>query len=198
MNGNPQEQRLLKANNVQRRFFVKEVEALTERAAQKARDDIKHRKEVVYNQHVQKAMGGELDKLLEIRSQIQAHKQAIIELQKCESIRRRLNKRGLKSDVTEYYGRVTDALDYYTQPPATDKKSEDVCLVTVGNPQVQLTMMNCRNNPPYAEYEQAISSIELDESMYREAIDTLRRQIWGVVSTDEILDLIAQFKKDWI
>lgn len=198
MSENQNNTRLLKANNVQRRFYVKEVEALTSRAASKARNDADHKKAVVYNHHVQKAMGAELEKLLNIRASIQAHKQAILELQTCEAVRRRLNKRGLKSDVNDHYGRINDALDFYTRPPATDKKSEDVCQVIVGNPMVQLRMMECSNNPPYAEYEESILSIESNTDNYREAQDTLRRQIWGVVSTDEILDLIEQFKKEWL
>lgn len=194
----PMETRLLKANNVQRRFYVKEVEALTSRAASKARADADHKKAVVYNHHVQKAMGGELEKLLNTRALIQAHKQAILELQECAAIRRRLNKRGLKSTKTTGGYRNTDPLEFYTDPPAVDEKSEDVCQVIVGNPQVQLRMMECSNNPPYALYEKSILSIESQTDNYREAQDTLRRQIWGVVSTDEILDMIEAFKTEWL
>ncbi len=199
MSENPINTRLLKANNVQRRFYVKEVEALTAAAARKARQDIADKKAIIYNQHVQKAMGAELAKLLEIRSKIQAHMLEIEKLQACPDVRRRLNKRGLKSTKDRSgYGRTVDPLDYYTEPPSTDVKSEDICQNVIGNPQVQMVMMECRNNPPYAKYEDALTGVVMDEANYHEAIDTLRRQIWGVVSTDEILNLIAEFKSDWL
>jgi hypothetical protein len=113
-------------------------------------------------------------------------------------VRRRLNKRGLKSTKATGGYRDSDPLEFYTDPPAVDEKSEDVCQVIVGNPMVQLRMMDCSNNPPYAEYEKSILSIESETDKYREAQDTLRRLIWGVVSTDEILDLIEAFKKEWL
>ena len=194
------ERKLLKANNVQRRFYVKEVDVLASQAERKHRQDMTDKKAVIYNQHVQMAMGGELQKLLDIRAQIQTHKQEIERLRTTEmaSVRRRLNKRGVKNKVQEHYGRVSDALSYYTQPPMVDEKDEDICKTIIGNPQVQASLMDCTNNPPYAEYERAIIGLETETALFNDEIGTLKRQIWGVVSTDEILDLIEAFKERWL
>ena len=53
-------QRLLKANNVQRRRYEKMADEVINRAQAKQRDNLNHKKQVIYNQHVEKAMGAEL------------------------------------------------------------------------------------------------------------------------------------------
>ena len=190
--------RLLKANNVQRRRFEKVADEVINRAHSKSRDDLNHTKGVLYNAAVEKAMGAELEKLLEIRKQIQKHKRAILALQETDDIKRRLNKRGIKTADGYSYRGSGCALHFYTEPPATDEQSEDVCEVIVGNHLVQLRLMDCHNNKPYADYEQAIAGLVVDEQEFSDASDDLRSQIWGVVSTDEIMQVLADFRSKWL
>lgn len=194
-------QRLLKANNVQRRRFEKLASEVINRAHSNQREVRTAKKAIIYNQQVEKAMGGELGKLLAIRGKIQAHKQEIIRLQKTETegIRRRLNKRGLKTNSVVYsYRGDVDALDFYTDPPAVDEKSEDVCEVIVGNPLVQMRLMDCPNNPPYAQYKENISGLSATEIAFDDACEELRSDIWAVVTTEDIQNRLAAFKKLWL
>lgn len=193
--------RLLKANNVQRRWFLKRAEELITRGKSKSVADLNHKKAVIYNQAVEKAMGGDLAKLLDVRMKIQAHKQEIRKLQGdgVADIKRRLNKRGIKtSDEYRYNSSSNCALSFYTDPPAVDEKSQDVCEVIVGNPLVQLRLMDCHNNKPYAAYEDAIEPLIVNAQVFQDAGDKLRQDIWAVVSTDDITDAMDKFRKDWV
>lgn len=196
-------QRLLKANNVQRRRFEKMADEVIGRASNKQRSDTSDKKQTIYNEVVEQAMGGELAKLLEIRKQIQKHKQAIEELRKIPDIRRRLNKRGIacksgESWPTNYRGVDYGHFDFYLDPPAVDEKSEDVCEKVVGNPLVQMRLMDCPNNPPYQKYLDRISDLETDRLEFDDACETLRSDIWAVVTTEDIQSKVTEFKQRWL
>ena len=199
MSNDQTKQRLLKANNVQRRRFEKIADEVICRGRTKSRNDITSQKAIVYNQHVQKAMGAELSKLLVIRRQVQEKKLEIQALQEsAEPIRRRLNKRGVKAIGGNNYRNDFGYLEFYLDPPAEDVKNEDVCQVIVGNPLVQLRLMDCQNNKPYADYTEAISKLVVDEQAYTDACEQLRSDIWSVVSTEDITAKIDAFKKLWL
>lgn len=195
-------QRLLKANNVQRRRFEKLADEVINRAHNKHRADVNDKQAVLYNESVEEAMGGELAKLLKIRAEIQKHKQAIEKLRDISDIKRRLNKRGIKCSSgpwgTNYRGTDYGSFDFYMDPPAVDEKSEDVCERVVGNPLVQLRLMDCPNNPPYAQYLEKISTLEADRISFSEACEELRSDIWAVVTTEDIQSKLNGFKQAWL
>lgn len=189
------EVRLLKANNMQRRRFEKLADDAIWRAKAVQSTNNAHKKDVIYNQTVEKTMGADLQKLLELRAEIQQAKLALEELtRKAEPIRVRLNKRGI--DTSSSYGNI-QRFDFYLNPPAVDYKSTDVCEKVVGNPMVQLRLMDCPNNKPYAEYQKNISSLIDEEEEFAAACEELRANIWSVVSTEDILGVLAEFKKVW-
>ena len=196
-------QRLLKANNVQRRRFEKLADEVINRANSNQVSVRSDAKAVLYNQQVEKAMGGELKKLLEIRAKIQSHKQEIEKLRKIGDIKRRLNKRGIKCSTSEgwdtnYRGVDYGHFDFYLDPPAVDEKSEDVCENIVGNPLVQMRLMDCPNNPPYASYQEEISGLTATSLAFDEACEELRSDIWAVVTTEDIQSKLTQFKGLWL
>ena len=189
------QQRLLKANNVQRRRFEKVADELFARTSTKSRKDIQHAKDVVYNKVVEETMGNDLKVLMKIRGQIQAHKQEIAKIvEAAEKVRTRLVKRG----ISVPRGGYSNPLNYYIDPPVTDEKQEDVCVRVVGNPHVVLDLMKCDNNAPFAEYKTRIARIVVDEQVYKDACDKLRSDIWAVVSTDEIVAKLDAFRAVWL
>lgn len=196
-------QRLLKANNVQRRRFEKLADEVISRANSTQHEVRQDSKATIYNQVVEKTMGGELQKLLTLRQQIQAHKQEIEKLRKIGDIKRRLNKRGIKCSTdenwpTNYQGVNYGHFAFYLDPPAVDEKKEDVCENIVGNPLVQMRLMDCPNNAPYAEYQENVSGLAATEMGFREACEILRGDIWAVVTTEDIQNALAKFKELWL
>jgi hypothetical protein len=195
-----QKQRLLKANNVQRRRYEKMFESVASEARRKASIDLNHQQKVVYNQVVEETLGHDLKELLALRADIQKKKQELEELQKgerVERIRDRLVKRGVKSRIQTGY-RDYDPLEFYTNPPAKDEKSEDVCQVIVGNPLVQARLFDFPNNKPYAEYMERARALSEAQDLLHRDIQDVEATIWQVVTTDEIVTTINNFKERWL
>lgn len=190
-------QRLLKANNVQRRRFEKDADRLIKQAKSNNDEEVRDAKTRIENALVEDVMGPQLAELLLIRSQIQQAKRTIAALgQDADKIRLELGERGLTISTSPWgdFG-----MKFYTDPPVTDEPDDpDVCKKDLGNENVQFTILSCKQNPLVSKLEGLTASLtdqtwELDEDEI-----TLRQKIWAVISTDEIVDALNTFRAKWV
>jgi hypothetical protein len=187
-------QRLLKANNVQRRRFEKMAETAVNTCSRHQHNVLRDKREAVYKQVVEETMGHDLKVLLGMRDTVQSLKQQIDKVKEgAEKVRQRLVKRGISASSSSY----RHPLNYYIDPPAVDEKSEDVCVRTIGNPHVQLRLMECSNNEPYRDYKERIASFDHEEEAFNAAADALMADIWALTTTEEIVEAINKFREEW-
>lgn len=194
---NMQKQLLLKANNVQRQAYVKRAEALAKRVKYAFLADKQDAQARVENKLVEREMGADLLDLLRIRAEIQANKLANEALKtQAEGVRTSLSNKGL---TVQDGGYGSSPWRFYTDPPAIDTPdSPDVCKKDLGNENVTFTVRRCQNNPLYEELQKELVTLT-DKHMELESdIDSMSDQIWGVVTTDEILTLLNNFKGKWV
>lgn len=183
--------RALKANNVQRRFFVKMlVDEYSPMAKRKVRDERELRKEQVEQGLVLEVLDGSLDRLLEIRQSILNLKAEAVE------IADEAKEHGLQVDMGSSYSR--GGLKFYTQPDASDVSVDSCTKPGINQYLVGFSVRRCANNPWYAKLERLLErergrSIDLDFDLTE-----LRQTIWEAVSTPEITKAINAFKAKWI
>jgi len=198
MNEDKTKQRLLKANNVQRRAYVKRFEVLAKRAKRFFLNDKRDAQARVENKLVEREMGADLDTLLDLRSQIQDAKIKQHELvRQAEAVREELREKKGLTIQSSSYGR--SAWDYYVNPPMVDTPDDpDVCKKDLGNEDVQFTVRRCQQNPLYDELLKELTALTDKHMELENDIDRIPAQIWGVVTTDEILDLLMEFQTKWV
>jgi hypothetical protein len=198
MNEDKTKQRLLKANNVQRRAYVKRFEVLAKRAKRFFLNDKRDAQARVENKLVEREMGADLDTLLDLRAQIQETKLKQAELVKqAEAVREELREKKGLTIQSSSYGR--SAWDYYVNPPMVDTPDDpDVCKKDLGNEDVQFTVRRCQQNPLYDELLKELTALTDKHMELENDIDRIPAQIWGVVTTDEILALLGEFQTKWV
>lgn len=188
--------RLLKANNVQRRRFEKMADELIAKAEKQRRDDEQDERTIIMKAVVKEIMGEDLDKLLEIRRRIQSLKQQIIGYQQqAEPIKERLIQKGLTGGTYRYDS--DRGWNWYLDPAVEDQKEdEDVCAKKiVGDPNIRLSIKECRGNDAYVQFEQRTLDLDLERDELDAAAEDLRASIWQLVTTDEIREALETFRK---
>lgn len=190
--------RLLKANNVQRRRFEKMADDLIAKAERQRRNDEQDERTIIMKAVVKEIMGDDLEKLLEVRRRIQSHKKQIIGYQmQAQPIKDRLIQKGLTGSTYRYD--TNHGWNWYLDPDAEDpKESEDVCAKKqVGDPNIRLSIKECRGNNAYVQFEQRTLDLDLEKDELEAAAEDLRASIWQLVTTDEIREALETFRKGY-
>jgi uncharacterized small protein (DUF1192 family) len=191
-------QRLLKANNVQRRRFEGMASDLINKARRRTREIDrgvrKHAKQAV----IKEVLGDDLQLLLDYRERIQRLKQEIEQLQATvdKTVRPKIKAKGLHADKTRY----SDPLDYFVDPPAVDEPDDDdVCKETIGDPLMDVfSIKECRGNPTWVKFEHKVLGLDLEADVMEQHGENLMAQVWQLVTTDEIVWALQAFREEWI
>jgi len=194
--------RLLKANNVQRRRLEKMVDKYESRARSELHTVNQQHHEIVRQAVVRDAVGADdLEVLEQIQQRVLSLKEQIKYTQSlAEPVRKRLSAKGLSTKIQESYRGPLDPLRYYTDPEIPGPVDEDVCKEeTIGHPGLKtLKIRQCRSNPLWAEYERQCLDSKLDLDTLQNDAETLRAQVWALVTTDEILAALDAFKEKYL
>jgi len=192
-----QKRRLLKANNVQRRRFERMVGDYLGRALSVLNDVNNDHKEIVRQGVIRDALGGTLDKLNARRDRILSLKRQIeTEREGIDTLRQELVDAGLRASVSSW---GTDPLKYFTTPSVPVVRDDTCEDKKVGDDALrELRFPDCRSNPLYIKYEAATLDVSLDEDEVRQDFEDLNAKIWQLVTTDEIVEAMNEFKEKWI
>lgn len=182
--------RLLKANNVQRRRFEKMADRVIAQSIDSLNTTNREDKTITEKALIREALGADYDKMIECRNRLlslEAQKEGvrnILEGVKGRSIAKGITNSGYRS------------WNYYSNPTPPEP---DACSIEVGDPTIQgLHIQQCRGNDLYVELEKKTLDLD-DEKMDLElASEALRADVWRLVTTDEIVDAITQFKEKHI
>lgn len=185
-------QRLLKANNVQRRRFERMADEFAERAKQEIRNIEREHRKVVQRSLLEEAIGKEkLGKLIELRNQLLMIKEAkrrVIDEMKRMAVELR------QVGVTTNYG----FNQYYLDPEEPNDNDHDVCRDPNERPDVEaFTIQQCRGNDLYAKYERKLLQDNKKDELENDILQ-LRANVWSLVTTDDITEAIMNFRNKWL